>query len=284
MGERTGIQWCDATFNPWMGCAAVSPGCANCYAELMVDKRQGRAKWGPNGTRTLTSDKYWRDPLIWNRKAAAEGRPWKVFCASLSDLFEDRPDLVEPRKRVFDLIGQTPNLIWLLLTKRPQNILPMIPNAWQAGPRAVPNVRFGFSAEDQKRFEERWQAMKYVTRKGFPIFLSAEPLLGPLNLDPWDGADNFLALGQRTWVIVGGESGSNARQMDPEWPRAIRDQSVDAGVPFFFKQWGEWAWHYFTHPADKAGWYPTKVGKKAAGRLLDGREWSEFPEQLEKPL
>jgi protein gp37 len=289
MGEQTKIAWCDHTFNPWIGCSKVSSGCANCYAEKLMDTRYGRVQWGVNGTRVRTSESNWKQPYKWNRKAMNEGVRRRVFCASLADVFEDRDELWQWRNDLWEMIENTPYLDWLLLTKRPKNILCTMPAHWFTNLGHLSNVSFGFSAEDQDHFEERWQEMKYVARYGYPVFVSAEPLLGPIDLDPWKGADNYLHLGQRGWVIVGGESGVNARPMHPDWARGIRDQCRAAGVPFFFKQWGEWlhqsqgasAKYSASMKIHKWSEYPFDwsrcVGKGAAGHLLDNREWHEFP-------
>lgn len=121
MGKDTGITWTDSTFNPWWGCEKVSPGCTNCYAATF-DKRVGGDHWGAKAGRRFFGDKHWREPEKWNRDAAKSGERHRVFCASMADVFEDRDDLVQPRIRLFHLISETPNLDWLLLTKRPENI------------------------------------------------------------------------------------------------------------------------------------------------------------------
>lgn len=149
MGETTKIQWTDHTFNPWIGCARVAPGCVNCYAEADMDRRRGRVKWGPHGTRSRTSDDYWHEPAKWNKQAEASGIRQRVFCASLADVFEDwgiepildhrgeviigpdglrRITMTDLRRDLFALIDQTPWLDWLLLTKRPENIIKMWPS------------------------------------------------------------------------------------------------------------------------------------------------------------
>jgi protein gp37 len=203
-----------------------------------MDKRMGRVQWGPQGTRQRTSEANWRQPYKWNREAINEGTRRRVFCASLADVFEDRDELWRWRNDLWEMIENTPYLDWLLLTKRPQNIWRMVPKHWLTDFGHLRNVLFGFSAEDQDRFEERWQEIKYIARRGYPVFISAEPLLGPIDLDPWMQVDNYLNIGSRGWVIVGGESGRNARPMNPDWARAIRDQCQAAGVPFFMKQMG----------------------------------------------
>lgn len=238
MGEISKIAWTDATFNPWIGCTKVSPGCANCYAEKLMDTTYGRVQWGINGTRVRTSESNWKQPYKWNRKAIAEGTRKRVFCSSLADVFEDRDELYQWRNDLWQVIEDTPYLEWLLLTKRPQNILRMVPKHWLTDYGHMQNIRFGFSAEDQGRFEERWGEIKYIARRGYPIFVSAEPLIGPIDLNPWKGADNYLHLGQRGWVIVGGESGAKARPMQIKWALDLLNQCQVAGVPFFMKQLG----------------------------------------------
>jgi len=241
MGETTAIGWCDHTFNPWRGCTHVSPGCEHCYAEAMARRVGGRhGSWGAGGARVVASEAYWRTPLRWNAKAAAAGLRRRVFCASMADVFEDRPDLVAPRGRLFDLIAETPALDWLLLTKRPGNVARLYD--------PQPNVWLGVSVEDQRRARERIPVL--LAAPAVVRFVSAEPLLEPLDLGPWIGALD--------WVIVGGESGPQCRPMEPAWPRRLRDQCTAAGVAFFFKQWGG-----RTHAA--------------GGSLLDGREWVEHP-------
>ena len=275
MAEQTSIEWCDHTFNPWTGCTKVSPGCRNCYAETLRARFGHGNEWGPNGIRTRTSESYWRQPLKWDHAAAEAGVRRRVFCASLADVFEDRPELDEWRSDLWELIRATPNLDWLLLTKRPENFGRMAyglhvcewcheivddPNSWcvecqsEVALVPLPNVWFGTSVENQGSVGR----LDYLDVDANTTFLSCEPLLGPLDFGTYglDGID---------WVIVGGESGPNARPMRPEWVRAIRDQCVAAGVPFLFKQWGE---------HDENG---VKVGKKKAGRIVDGRLWDEYP-------
>lgn len=268
--ENSNIEWTDHTFNPWMGCAKVSDGCKNCYAETLMDKRYGKVKWGPQGQRVRTSAANWKKPLKWNREAAAAGKRARVFCASLADVFEDKPDqpeMDEWREDLFDLIELTPNLDWLLLTKRPENVMKMLPREWQPYSDwggMVRNVWIGTSVENQEQADTRIPAL--LTIPAAVRFLSMEPLLGKVELSMIDGVfyDGGMPFPwQRleepgiNWVIVGGESGPNARPMHPDWARKIQVECQLAGVPFLFKQWG----------------------KHAAGRLLDGRTWDEFPKQ-----
>lgn len=353
MGKTT-IEWCDYTFNPWIGCTKVSDGCKHCYAETLMDKRYGKVEWGPQGKRVRTSDANWRKPLTWNKK------PWwkclwcgwrgdgsalepddnklmppkapcpacghwqldwtraRVFCASLADVFEakgdQRLDMDDWRRDLFRLIEDTPHLDWLILTKRPENILGWIPQ--------VNNLHFGVSVENQEQADKRIPKLlelRSVWRvKGF-MFVSVEPLLGPIDMSglafeaagpTWAGYNRLI-----DWVIVGGESGPNARPMHPDWARSIRDQCQAAALPFFFKQWGTWIhetqirndglanddryalskcvktpqdiglmarrseWRIHTN----GGFDYYNVGKKAAGRLLDGVEHNAFPEVQHAP-
>lgn len=310
MGENSSIEWCDHTFNPWMGCQKISAGCTNCYALDLMETRYGRVKWGPQGTRIRTSDANWKKPLQWNRQAEKEGRRFRVFCASLADVFEDRPELVDWRNDLLHLISQTRNLDWLLLTKRPENVNRMIvkatgrfEDAWLADCK---HVWLGASVENQEQADKRIPELLKIDAK--VRFLSMEPLLGPVDLSLWlgdlpedeDGAPypgNGLS-----WAIVGGESGHDARPMHNRWVRSIRDQCIEAKIPFHFKQHGEWIgmadYDPFVHGFDyskyeqRSLWagevndpndLPSlhmRVGKKAAGRLLDGVEWNEMPEAV----
>lgn len=239
MGETTGIAWCDHTFNPWWGCAHVSPGCVHCYAESLA-KRYGNDVWGKGGDRRFFGDKHWAEPLKWNAKAEAAGVRRRVFCGSMMDVFEDRPDLREPRSRLFRLIDGTPALDWLLLTKRPENVSELTGH-WKVMGQPL-NVWLGVSVEDQKRADER--IPKLLEIQAAVRFLSCEPLVGPVDLediklwhptvDAWH--DCLQGGSQIHWVIVGGESGPGRRPMNPEWSRSIWQQCRDAGVAFFGKQ------------------------------------------------
>ena len=301
MAENSKIEWTDHTFNPWMGCTKVSDGCKHCYAETLMDKRYGKVKWGPQGTRVRTSEANWRKPLAWNRQAEREGRRFRVFCASLADVFEAHPqqDLDEWRHDLFMLIQQTPNLDWLLLTKRPENVMPYLQHGW--GTDLPDNVWVGTSVENQQQADERIPHLLLVPAA--VRFLSMEPLLGPVDLYYVDAGEVIIDVvnGQYgipdfplkkcesiDWVIVGGESGHNARPMHPDWARSLRDQCQQAGVPFFFKQWGEWAptvkmayENYRNEAKFELNGKVYRYGKKAAGRLLDGVEWNQFPEVVQ---
>lgn len=180
MGETTEISWTHSTFNPWTGCEKVSPGCANCYAEADAH-RWGKDVWGPEAKREKRTESYWRQPLKWNEKAKASRKPWRVFCASQSDVFEDRRDLDADRSRLFRLIEATPALTWLLLTKRPENVKRLAPSLWLPGVATgesgkwPENVWLGTTVEDQARADERIPHLMRVPAR--VRFVSGEPLL-----------------------------------------------------------------------------------------------------------
>jgi protein gp37 len=270
MGTATKIQWAHHTLNPWRGCTKVSPGCSHCYAEA-GSKRNPKVLgvWGREGTREIAAESQWRLPPRWDRWARdgfcwhcggrsrdpeAEGRcrtcdglgsfgrsyRARVFCASLADVFEGRdtmpaaawPAVEAARVRLFGLIDQTDYLDWLLLTKRPQEIVPAVrrlreTTGWAVGWR---NVWLGTSVEDQQRADERIPELLAVP--AMVRFLSCEPLLGPLDLSRW------LASRLLHWVIVGGESGGNARVFDVAWAEEIVNQCAAFGVACFVKQLG----------------------------------------------
>ena len=347
--KNSNIEWTDNTFNPWVGCTRVSPGCQHCYAETLMADRYKKVKWGPQGARVRTSAAYWKQPHKWNREAAADGVRRRVFCASLADVFEIKEDqydeMQEWRQELFTLIEETPSLDWLILTKRPDIARAAIPARWLR--QYSPNVWLGTSVENQEYADKRIPELLKIPAA--VRFLSVEPMLGPVNLDRWFGLDESRewrdclcdeidpsdrpcitceakhVLGKESgihWVIVGGESGPGARPMHPQWARDIRDQCQAAGVPFFFKQQGEYGagsidmitgeqrireftsmqrwvnkastWINGDACVDMTGetlengadfrnaMYPVailhRIGKKRAGRLLDGREWNEYPQ------
>ena len=246
MGENSAIEWTHHTFNPWWGCTRVSPGCEHCYAETFA--RRFGVTWGVQAERRMFGEKHWREPLKWNDRAAARGERDRVFCASMADVFEDRPDLALARARLGRLIEQTRALDWLLLTKRPENMLRLGAElGWRA--EWPINVWAGCTVEDQRRADQRIPELVKVPSA--VRFLSCEPLLGPVELCG-------LAIDHVHWVIVGGESGPGARPMREEWALSLRDQCTRAGIAFHFKQWGG-------------------VLKKTTGRLLEGVTWDEVP-------
>jgi protein gp37 len=226
MAETTKIAWTDSTFNPWIGCTNVSPGCDNCYAEADADKRFGLVEWGPHGERRRTAVSTWRNPLAYQRGAGAfahlHGRRRRVFCASWADVFDNQV-AQEWRDDLFALIRRCPDLDWQLLTKRPQNIAKMLPPDWGGG---YPNVWLGATTESQTYFDQRWPIL--ARTPAIVRFVSYEPALGPLRIDaPTVKPD---------WLICGGESGPGARMMPPEWARDIRNQCSAIDVQFFMKQ------------------------------------------------
>lgn len=281
MGKDSRIEWTHHTFNPWWGCVRVSDACDNCYADAWA-KRLGEHIWGPHSERRFFSDAHWKEPLRWNRDAQTEGERRRVFCASMGDVFENRADLIDARQRLFDLIDVTPHLDWLLLTKRIHLVKKLLPKGYEL-PR---NVWLGTTVENQRVADKH---IKYLLEFESPSvrFLSCEPLLGPLDLGRYlKKGDNGTRV---DWVIAGGESGSNARPMDPEWPTALQRQCRKARVPFHFKQWGHWA------PLEMMSDLVTRrtaiqifqegqrevsvaaLGKTKTGRQLAGRIWDEFP-------
>lgn len=311
MGKNSGIEWTHHTFNPWIGCTKVSPACANCYAERDFDHRYKKVQWGPNGTRVVTSEPNWRKPIQWNKEAEKADVRERVFCASLADVFEDwdgpvlnasgetmhyfpasrlhwgtegqgtssdELTLRDVRKRLFNVIDQTPYLDWLLLTKRPENIRRM----WSPdmfGEKRRKNVWIGTSVENDHYAGKRIPELMKCRDLSPVLFLSCEPLVGSVDLSSWLGEKQQFTRNQNgvmqsnvvaiDWVITGGESGPNARPADPDWFRGLRDQCIEFNVPFHFKQWGEFDEHQ------------VRVGKKNAGRLLDGVEWNQVPETRE---
>lgn len=228
MGANSKIEWCDHTFNPWIGCQKVSTECKYCYAEAMMDHRYGKVEWGPHGERKKTSDANWRNPVKWNNEAGAfkeeHGHRPRVFCASLADVFDNQVPSAW-REELFALIRACNKLDWLLLTKRPQNIAKMLPTDWGNG---YSNVWLGMSAGNQKYFDERWKYLKKIP--AVIKFISHEPALGPLQL-PNDGP-------VPDWVISGGESGGNARPIKRRWVRDVIADCRKHDIAAFFKQWG----------------------------------------------
>ncbi len=281
MSKNSKIEWTHHTFNPWWGCHKVSPGCKHCYAETWA-RRLGQQVWGLHAPRRELTGAYWKQPFAWNANAARSGRRARVFCASMADVFEDRRDLDERRARLWGIIEQTPYLEWLLLTKRPENVANLAP--W--GRRWPDNVWLGATAENQRWLDARMPLVTALPAR--ILFLSCEPLLGPLDLSRWvQGA----ARGEHRkidWVIGGGESGHHARPMHPEWLTSLRDQCISSGIRFYFKQWGNWR----PIPFRAGNGYKTRelrlangeritianMGKKAAGRRLQRRTWDEFPD------
>lgn len=324
MADNTKIEWADHTFNPWIGCTRVSPGCDNCYAAVSTPARTMRVEWGAKEERHLTSEANWKSPVRWN--AAHEiffgmyGHRQRVFCASLADVFDNHPDVEASRARLWDLIKATPKLDWLLLTKRIGNVKSMLPTDWGDG---YLNVWLGISVVNQEEADR--DIPKLLALPARARWLSMEPLLGPVDLHLHlttveerkrvaenrrrhpGKFDRLFVRGEKlSWVIVGGESGPKARPMHPDWARSLRDQCAAAGVPFLFKQWGNYAIVY-DRDRDDPDWrrcgeverqnpngrwlnlrgghgfhgdrvvYANRVGKNTAGRLLDGVQHDGYP-------
>jgi protein gp37 len=228
MGAETEIAWTDHTFNPWWGCQRVSPGCEHCYAETF-SKRVGLKVWGPTTERRRFGEKHWSEPLKWDKAAERAGTRARVFCASMADVFEDRRDLDDERKRLFELIDETPSLDWQLLTKRPENMRRLAPIDWSGG--WPENVWAGTTVEDQRRADERVPWLLEVP--AVVRFLSCEPLLEHTHL-----CDYAWDVEQIDWVIVGGESGPGARPCNVDWIRSLVNQCLDAKTAVFVKQLG----------------------------------------------
>lgn len=224
MAENSKIEWTDHTFNPWIGCQKVSPGCDRCYAEALSN-RFGWTEWGPHGERKRTSAANWDQPRKWNNKAWLNGVRQRVFCASLADVFDNQAP-AGARADLFRLIEATPELDWLLLTKRPENIGDMIDaGGWFRG--FPPNVWLGTTCEDQAAYDRRWPILARFNVR--VRFISYEPAIGPLTILNRGGE-------KPDWLICGGESGHGARMMDPEWAHRIKADCDEHFVPFFMKQ------------------------------------------------
>lgn len=292
MAQDTKIGWCDATFNPWIGCTKVSDGCKFCYAERDFDHRYKKAEWGKHGSRTVTSEENWRKPIRWDREVPhRKSGPYRVFCASLCDVFEEwdgfvshstgmpmwlsnKPNghdyqwgaghvldnpadgrllkLDDVRQRLFELIDATPYITWLLLTKRPENIIKMwpkvtgyryLPEAGSLNEHPMfhrPNVWLGTSCEDQSTANERVPELLRCRDLAAKLFLSCEPLLGSIDLRTAhrtkDKLPNWPNPTRVDWVIAGCESGPKRRAMETVWAEELAEQCMLYGLPFFMKQ------------------------------------------------
>jgi protein gp37 len=273
MGKDSEIEWTHHTFNPWWGCSKVSPACLHCYAEAWA-KRVGSNVWGVKAERRFFGEKHWKEPILWNAEAKKKGTRYRVFCASMADVFESRSDLNAARSKLWKLIEKTPDLDWLLLTKRPENIGKAAPwrNDWPT------NIWLGTTVETQEWAERRLPHLLSIPSA--VRFLSCEPLLGPIDLSPWVGKQGLNSI---DWVIAGGESGALSRPMQPIWVRSLRDFCAAHRVAFHFKQWGHWIPEDQLQAYKKVTPLPVEtvrmvaLGKKIAGRVLDGRTYDGFP-------
>jgi protein gp37 len=321
MSDGTKISWSDATWNVVTGCTKISEGCLRCYIDRTPPFRMAQRKFNGPGIGATTGVKLHSDrlhiPLRWRK-------PRMIFVCSLADLFHDEvPDRFIAE--VFAVISLAPRHVFQVLTKRHARLRMLLnterfwslvdeartmrghrPLAGDA-PHVLENAWIGVSTENQK-----WADMRIPALLQTPAavrWISAEPLLGPINLH-----DEWLTPNGLSWGVTGGESGHHARPMHPHWARGLRDQCVKSGVAFHFKQWGEWAptgtSAMYSHES-RAGWYHSpdrhvvmddatgagkpvgeitgaeppytrmyRVGKKAAGRTLDGREWNGYPREL----
>lgn len=257
MSSNSKIEWTNHTFNPWIGCQKVSEACDFCYAEAWDKRGLHRLpiRWGPHAKRTRTSIATWRNPYKWQKQVEVSGTRPRVFCASLADVFDNHKSIQQEwRDDLWSMIRDTPDLDWLLLTKRPQNIMKYLPADWGAG---YSNVWLGATVENQKAAER----LKALTSVPATIrFLSCEPLVGPVDLSSH--------IHNIDWVIAGGENGTNYRPVDPNWFRSLRDQCASTGTAFLFKQWEG----------------PTRAKIKAKGRELDGVVHDGYPSLKVEPL
>ena len=303
MSQKSNIEWTDATWNPVVGCTKVSPGCKNCYAETLHSRRnaayvEGKAvpeQYAMPFETVQTLPERLDAPLHWKK-------PRRIFVNSMSDLFhEDIAD--EFIQAVFTVMSKARQHTFQVLTKRAKRMREIL-TRWQHHGLTLregygvclPNAWLGVSVEDQKRADERIPEL--LRTPAAVRFISAEPLLGAVELKGL-GEERAARVpsGGLDWVICGGESGKDARPMHPDWARGLRDQCEAAGVPFFFKQWGEWAPAIagdvvtlsggrfsadtrvddLERAIEHGGATMQRYGKKVAGRLLDGFLYDGMP-------
>lgn len=331
---KTRIEWTEYSWNPVTGCTPISEGCQNCYARRMANRLRGRCGYPADDPFLVTlHPERLEEPLKWRN-------PRRVFVCSMGDLFHENVPF-EYIAKVWQTMNNAEQHTFLVLTKRPKRMKEFLSRlGWythdretnpaeavldEGGKYTLPNVWLGVTAENQQRADERIPILLQIPAA--VRFVSVEPMLGQVDLSKWLGGtwycetcecivdpefvpfseihypcENYLDfIPGIDWVICGGESGHGARPMHPEWVRSLKDQCQEAGVPFFFKQWGEW------FPRDQWEWNPElilpddeyafrdgsgthvfesidglcpvhRVGKKAAGRILDGQIWDEMPE------
>lgn len=278
--NKTKIEWATAVWNPVTGCTKVSEGCRNCYAEGIANRFWGERKF----TDIRCHEDRLNQPETWKKGQ-------RIFVNSMSDLFH--PDVpYDFIVDVFATMNANRQHTFIVLTKRPDRYYQLVRGTLMP----IPNVWIGVSVENQKAADERIPVL--LKSPAAVRFVSCEPLLGNVNLKGfykngmWVDGQNRI-----DWVIVGGESGTRARPMHPNWVRSIRDQCQEANVPFFFKQWGEWQLTDEREEMKQDGnerltsidvpgaigynkaWF-RRVGKKNAGRVLDGRTWDEYPQEV----
>jgi protein gp37 len=258
--ENTKINWAKNTFNPWQGCTNCSDGCDHCYAETQDNRmlHDTVTHWGKGVERRTMSEQYWKNPLAWNRKAERDSIRPRVFCASTAD-WADSEAPAGQRERLWETIRATPNLDWLLLTKRPKNIRKYLPRDWGEG---YPNVWLGVSVENKKQGLPRIDVLR-----GIPAvirFLSIEPLLEDL------GA---LDLNQIHWAIIGGETGPGARSLDTAWIKSILRQCKEQKVAAWVKQLGR---------VPEENGIKLRILKEDGKRDYKGEDTSLWPPHLNK--
>lgn len=312
MAENSAIEWTDHTWTPVVGCDPVSPACAKCYAALMAARLEamGQAKYAGIATRHGNLGKWTGKVTLWEPdllKPLGVKKPARWFLTSMGDIGHDKVafDFLD---RIFAVMAMCPQHTFYVLTKRPGRIARYLSGEDCRGPTwsrkvavdaaasvhgtpfavkqwPLSNVLIGCTAEDQPRADERRTHLERIAYSGWRTFVSYEPALGPVDWTGWA----FLA-----WMISGGESGPGARPSHPDWHRATRDWCAKAGIPYMFKQWGEWAPRsaidrdlFAKRSRGRPCWSATsgagitdvfRVGKKAAGRLLDAVEHNGFPE------
>jgi protein gp37 len=352
MADHSKIEWTEASWNPVTGCTKVSPGCDHCYAETFAERFRGApGHYFEHGFDVMLREDKLELPLRWTR-------PRRIFVNSMSDLFHDAvPDLYitkvfdvmeQAKHHTFQLLTKRHARMRAFVQRReqdraeyaakfdhcPTEAMRTSPAAQRARNRAVnppANIWLGISVESQAWADIRVPAL--LSTPAAVRWLSCEPLLGPVDLSRWLGVENFDSFGWGEelgaaltgrvggglhWVVTGGESGPGARPMHPDWARSLRDQCHAAGVPYFFKQWGNWAplgplyeqsdddpdadearmeaaalevnggvevveletSGYIPRghqPGDHRTWLMGRLGKKTAGREIDGRTWDEYP-------
>ena len=278
MGENSLISWTDHTWNPWVGCTNVSPACDGCYAEHLMQNRMKRVMWGAGKDRLRTASANWRKPFAWNKVAIDSGTRPFVFCLSLGDFWDNEVDPVW-RCDALDVMEATPALVYLVLSKRIGNAVKMLDQIGRLLPR---NVALGSTIINQDEMDRDGPKLEAAKRILEPLFVfgSFEPLLGPVIIPP----------GLFDWIITGGETdqgSAKARPAHPDWFRSLRDQARITGACYHHKQNGEWQGYGAAAPTDEHGnlglpcepkadhrfsdgEYAFRVGKHAAGRLLDG--------------
>lgn len=273
--KKSGIDYVDASWGPWRGCTPVSEGCRNCYA-----KREMQGRWGLDfSTVVRAGDTTFYEPMHVKQPTRFFVCPWGDFFHPAADAF---------RRDALGVMQETPRHTYVIVTKRPERMIERLYDAgelYNLGLNFLPNVWFLVSVEDQMTADMRIPALLKLREHpsgGWPVLgVSYEPALGPVNFkiipsipyiyhgSGYKVEGPYKRINSIDWIVMGGESGPNARMMRPEWVWSTRDACKAAGVPFWFKQWGEWI-------AEDGGW--RCVGKKAAGNLIDGETWQQLPE------